>query len=42
LGSIDEAGEGAPSMFVADLIQDEGELLDGGDDNLLAGAQKPA
>jgi hypothetical protein len=36
MGFVDDNGEGAAPVFVADLIEDEGELLHRGDDDLLA------
>ena len=39
---VDDDGESAVSVVVADVFQDEGELLDGGDDNLLAFLDEPA
>ena len=36
MGLVDDDGEFAPAMVVADGVEDEGELLDGGDDDPLA------
>lgn len=36
VGFVDDDGEFAAAVFVADFIQDEGEFLDGGDDDFLA------
>ena len=36
MGLVDDDGEAAAPLLVADLVKDEGELLDCGDDDLLA------
>ena len=39
---VDDDGEAPPALFVADLVEDKGELLHGRDDDLLAGLDKAA
>ena len=39
---VDDDREAAPALLVADLVQDERELLDRGDDDLLAALDEPA
>src|SRR5712691_1437576 len=39
---VDDDGEALAAMLVADLVEDEREFLDGGDDDLLAALQKLA
>ena len=39
---VDDDREAAPTLLVADLVQDERELLDRGDDDLLAALDEPA
>ena len=38
---VDDDGEGPVPVVVSDVVQDEGEFLDGGDDNLLALFDEP-
>src|SRR5690606_32936948 len=40
MGLVDDDCKGSPEMLVADLVEDEGELLDRRDDDLLAGLQE--
>jgi hypothetical protein len=40
VGLVDDDGERSPAVLVADLVQDERELLHRGDDDLLAAAQE--
>jgi hypothetical protein len=42
VGFIDDDGKRVLAVLVANRVQDKGELLDGGDDDLLAGGQEPA
>ena len=42
VGLVDDDGEGPVPVVVSDVVQDEGELLDGGDDYLLALFDEPA
>ena len=42
MGLIDDDGKGAAPMVAADLAEDEGELLHGRDDDLLARLDEPA
>ena len=42
MGLVDDDGEAAPALLVADLVEDEGELLHRGDDDLLAALDEPA
>lgn len=39
---IDDDREAPVPMLPADIVENEGEFLDGGDDDLLTGVQKPA
>ena len=39
---VDDEGEVASALLVADLVEDEGELLHRRDDDLLAGLDEPA
>ncbi len=41
VGLVDDDGEAAPALLVADLVEDERELLDRGDDDLLAALDEP-
>ena len=41
VGLVDDDGEAAPALLVADLVEDEGELLDRRDDDLLAALDEP-
>jgi hypothetical protein len=42
VGLVDKNGEGPSAVFVADLVEDKRELLDGRDDDLFARAQEAA
>ena len=42
VGLVDDDGETLPALLVADLVEDEGELLNRRDDDLLAGLDEPA
>ena len=42
MGLVDDDGKAAPAMFVADLVENERELLDRRDDDLLAGLDEPS
>ena len=42
MGFVDDDGEAAAVLPAPDLVQDERELLDGGDDDLLARLDEPA
>ena len=42
MGLVDDDGEAPPALLVADLVEDEGELLHRRDDDLLAGLDEAA
>ena len=42
MGFINDDGEAPAALLVADLVEDDGELLDGRDDDLLARLEEPA
>ena len=42
MGLVNDDGEAPPALLVADLVEDEGELLDGRDDDFLARLDEPA
>ncbi len=42
MGLVNDDGKALAALLVADLVEDEGELLNRRDDDLLAGLDEPA